>query len=78
MKQPEASSSKPSSARKPKSVPVKAQAKVPAPVVEDESMDEDNVDAAASSSHEDDPDVGEEEIDPEEDFEEEEGVASQK
>ena len=42
-------------------------------------MDEDDAEVAASSGHEDDPDVGEEEIDPEEDFDEgEEGVATQK
>ncbi|KAI0756952.1 ATP-dependent DNA ligase [Daedaleopsis nitida] len=40
-------------------------------------MDEDELEGAVSSSPEDDPDEGEEEIDPDEELEDEDGVASQ-
>lgn len=77
---PDASSSKPPSLKAAKTTPhqlLKSKAKVVVADAED-PMDQDEPDSAVSSSPEDDLDEGEEEIDPDEELEDEDGVASQK
>lgn len=77
-KPPPPSPSKPSSKRATRPSELKAHAKKQVPVVKDEPTDEDEVEPTASLSPEDDPDVGEDEIDPDEDLDDKEGAASQK